>query len=234
MKLNQYRIHCVTESLDVITDYRDATLAVPTTCPNNMAHSIDSTATIVLNIIDTQFQIDSDGATFSRSKEAPTGWTYQMRGMEFTTAQFGSLVNRDANNAQLSDANIKFYDASGTQVTDASLLNTIVKTVMDWEPPFDYYIIGGIAKILVAASSDCRMSVTAVPDVPYSYGGSKVMIQSVNFKFIGTTDKIDADGRASKMLSYSATNHTNKLRFCVFHTAGEVNSFAVFVEHYRV
>ena len=176
-------------------------------------------------------QIDSDNAEFSRTKQAPTGWTYQFRGFEFTTSNLSSLVNRDVSQNALGDVSIKMFDAGAALTTDPTLA---VKTVLDFEPTYDYYIIGGLAKILVTPANDVRLSVVAVPDVPFAYGGTRVMIQSVNFKYIGSNDKVDADGRASKMLSYSTTNHTNKLRFIVSHLAGEQHSFSIFVEHYRV
>lgn len=176
-------------------------------------------------------QTDSDNASFSRTKQAPTGWTYQFRGIEFVTSNPSSLVNLDPNGNTLTDANIKLYDASGVLTTTSSLA---VKTVIDFEPAYDYYVIGGLSKIQVTPVNDVRLSVIAVPDVPFAYGGSRIMIQNVNFKFITSLDKIDADGRASKMLSYSATNHTSKLRFIVTHLAGETHSIAIYLEHYKI
>lgn len=176
-------------------------------------------------------QLDSDNANFSRTKQAPTGWTYQLRGLEFKTSDVTSLVNLDPNGVQLADATIKLYDSTGAQTAIPAYA---VKTVVDLEPPYDYYIIGGLAKIQTTPASDVRLSVIAVPDVPFAYGGSRIMIQNVNFKFITANDKIDADGRASKMLAYSATNHTSKLRFVIMHAAGDVNAIALYLEHYKI
>lgn len=176
-------------------------------------------------------QSDSDNATFTRTKQAPTGWTYQLRGIEFTTANPSSIFNADANGVALNDVTMKLYDAAGVVTTDPSLA---AKTQVDFEPAYDYYIIGGQAKILVTPVRDVRLNVVAVPDVPFSYGGSRVMIQNVNFKYIGANERIDADGRASKMLSYSATMHTNKLRFMIYHSVGEQNIFSFFLEHYKI
>ena len=179
-------------------------------------------------------QIDSDNASFSRTKQAPTGWTYQLRGINFTTSTFGSMVNKTETDTDSGDSTLKFYNASGIEVTDPTLSTTITKTVFDLEPAYDYYIIGGIAKVLVTPTNDVRLNVTAAPDVPFSYGGSRVMIKGVNFKFVGANDKVDADGRASKMLTFSSSYHSSKLRFSVYHSAGEAHSFAVFLEHYKV
>lgn len=233
MKLYQYRLHCVTESADVLTNYVESTLPVPTTCPNNTAHTVDQNSTIILNTLDSPLQMDSDGATFSRAKQAPVGWTYQMRAVEFKTSVLGSTVNQDVNGTPLSDSTLRLYDAAGVEITDPTLQGTAVKTVFDLEPPFDYYIIGGICKVLETPTSNVFISVIAVPDVPFSYGGSRVMVQSVNLKYITPSDKIDADGRASKGLVYSP-NHTTKLRFIVLHGAGVQVQLAAFLEMYKV
>lgn len=179
-------------------------------------------------------QLDSDNASFSRTKQAPTGWTYQLREFNFQTSTLGSLSNKTETNVDAGDANIKFYDAINTVVTDPALANTITHTVVDLEPPYDYYLIGGLAKILVTPTNDVCISVSAAPDVPFSYGGNRVMIKNVNFKFIGANDKVDADGRASKMLTYNPAYHSSKLRFSIYHPAGEAHSIAIFLEHYKI
>jgi hypothetical protein len=179
-------------------------------------------------------QRDSDGAPLARVKQAPTGWTYQLRGFDFITSTLSSLNNLDHTNVDKGDATLKLYDASGVLITDQATADTsCVRTVIDLEPPYDYYLMGGIAKLGSTPPNPLRISVIAVPDVPFIYGGSRVMISSVNFNFVGTTDKIDADGRASKQLAYSATNHTNKLRIILFHGAGDKTPVGVFLEHFR-
>lgn len=183
-------------------------------------------------------QKDSDNAVLSRVKAAPTGWTFQFRCFDFTTALPASLNNSDNTGADLGDVNMKFYKANGTQVTSPGVLDVdqlaITKTVVDFEPAYDYYIIGGHSKSPITPVSDCRLFVVAVPDIPAPYGGSKVMVNNANFRLITGNDKIDTDGRAAKLLSYSATYHTNKLRFIFNHAAGEQIGFIVAIEHYKM
>lgn len=180
-------------------------------------------------------QRDSDGAPLSRIKAAPTGWSYQLRGVEITTGVVGgALVNKDQNNSDLSDITIKCYDVNGVVVTDPTNNTSIVKTVLDWEPAYDYYIVSGSAKTLATPVTDVRMSVIGVPDYPPAYGGTKVFIQNVNFKYL-INEKIDADGRAAKALLYnSPAPHTNKLRFIFFHDAGVQMSASIWLELYKV
>lgn len=178
---------------------------------------------------------DSDGANLSRVKQAPTGWTYQLRGFEFTTSELGSLQNKDYNNSDLTDISIKFYDSSNNELSDQTSIDSgCVKTIVDIEPTYDYYLIGGTAKTLTVPSNDTRLSVVAVPDYP-APNGSKVMVQNINMRFVGSTDKVQADGRASKGLLYnSPVPHTNKIRFVVYHVAGDKVSFGVALEMYKI
>lgn len=177
---------------------------------------------------------DSDGANLSRVKQAPTGWTYNFRGFEFTTSTANSVVNNDPYNNPLSDAIIKFYDANGNQLTQQSDLDSsCTVTMVDMEPPYDYYLIGGEAVALTVPTDDARLSVIVAPDYPAPIG-SKAVIQSVNMRYVPTGDKIYVDGRASKGLLYNnPAPHTNKLRFIIYHTVGAKYSFEIHLETYR-
>lgn len=179
-------------------------------------------------------QSDTDGALFVRSKEAPTGWTYQIRGVEFTTSLLNSLVNNDSNNVAVGDTTITFYDTTGAVVTLATAQSSIVKTVVDIEPKYDLYIIGGTLKILATPANPVRVSVITAPDITYASGGSRILIQNINFKYVTASDKIIADNRTSAFLPYNATTHSNKIRLIVYHNAGEQDSITFFLESYKV
>lgn len=175
-------------------------------------------------------QLDSDGALMSRTKVAPSGWNYQLRGMEFTTGTAGSLVNKDVLNADISDATLTLYDAQGQITTD---LASCVKTVLDFEPAYDIYVVGGKMRFLEQPTADVRLNLIGVPDVPASLGGSKPFIQNVNLKFIPTAEGVQADGRAAKWLQYSATYHTNKLRVILYHPVSTAVPIELLVELYK-
>jgi hypothetical protein len=179
-------------------------------------------------------QMDSDGAPMSRTKVAPSGWNFQFRGVEFATSTLSSVVNKDATNTDLADATLKLYKADGTLVTDqADADANCVKTQLDIEPPYDIYIAGGKLKFIEQPVVDVRIAVIGVPDVPVNLGGSKHFVQNVNLKFIPAADGVNADGRAAKWLQYSATYHTNKIRFLLYHPAGHKMPISTFLELYR-
>lgn len=176
-------------------------------------------------------QTDTDNALFARTKVVPTGMTFCLRAFEVATSTLNSLINNDYTGTPMSDISITFYDANGIVLT--SDLSTCVKTVIDFEPTFDYYIIGGQIRIYLTPTQDVRVHVIGVPDVPANFGGSKIMVQNVNLKYISASDKIETDGRAGKPLSYSATNHTNKIRFILYHPAAYVQPLLIAIELFK-
>jgi hypothetical protein len=60
------------------------------------------------------------------------------------------------------------------------------------------------------------------------------MIGGVNLKFVDPSDKVEADGRVSKYMSYSATYHTNKLRVILKHNAGIQHEVMLIIEMFKV
>lgn len=177
---------------------------------------------------------DSDGAHFGRIKQAPAGWTYQMRGFEAVTSTANSLHNKDHTKANLSDVTVKFYDEDNELLTeDEDITAYSVRTVIDFEPIYDYYVIGGRATLFEPTETNVILNAVGVPDVPANMGGTKILIQNVNFKFINADEWIHVDGRASKALLYNATYHTNKIRFIVDHPAGAAHNVCILMEIYK-
>jgi hypothetical protein len=178
--------------------------------------------------------VDTDGATIHRAKAAKAGWTYHMTAPEFTTSLLGSLYHKDISLNNLNEASVKFYDANNTELTTQESCDTdCVKTVFTFEPTWDYEIIGGTIKTANDVTDDVRVWVVAVPDVPANMGGSKIMVQNVNLKYVDPNNGIEADGRASKYMAYNATYHTNKLQLIVRHPAGHKLAMMMAFEVYR-
>jgi hypothetical protein len=190
--------------------------------------------------IDNQFAVtldqpkDSDDAILVRPKAAKTGWTYHLTAPEFCTSKVNSLYHKDVTGSDLNYCIVKYYDAAGTELTTQGSCDTdCVKTVFSFEPTWDYEIIGGTIKTIGSVTEDVRIWVIAVPDIPAANGGSKVMVQSVNLKFIDPNNGIEADGRASKYMTYNSTYHTNKLQLTVKHPAGHQEGIMMALELYK-
>jgi len=176
---------------------------------------------------------DIDGTMSIRPKAAKKGWVFALLDIEFATAKLGSLYSKTKDGADRAGVSIKLYDADGTEVTAQEGEAGCVRTVVCFEPPYDYEVIGGQLQQREKPASDIRVWVIAVPDVPAAYGGSKEMIGGANLRFVDPADKIEADGRVSKLMPYSATYHTNKLEFTLKHEAGVQHAVMILVELFR-
>lgn len=183
----------------------------------------------VLKQIDTT-QKDSDGAILSRVKVTQTGWNYQLIAVEIETSKTSGAYCKDIDGNSVPWFTYKMYDSNGQETQDEM---NCVKTVIDFEPPFDYEILGGTLIQKVAPDSDMYYSVIGVPDIPSNMGGSKVFVQAVDLTFIGTDTELKTDGRAPKRLVYDTTYHTNKLRFQITHEAGKKHKFLQCLEYFR-
>ena len=180
---------------------------------------------------------DADGATVIRPKAAKKGWTYHMCGIEFETSVLNSIYHKDVNGNDLNETTYKLYDSNDNEITVQATADTdCVKTVIEFEPTYDYEIIGGTIKYIDSTNplnTDFRVWVIAVPDLTPAQGGSKVMVESVNLQYVDPANGVEADGRASKLMAYDATYHTNKLQITVKHPAGGKEKFMLALELFR-
>jgi hypothetical protein len=171
-------------------------------------------------------QIDPDGAQIVRIKAAKRGWSYMAIPVEFKTAEIGSLYAKLVDGTNRPGVTLKFFDSNDVEITEEGLAEVneeaVIKTVIDFEPSYDYEVIGGNLRIEqdISNAQDCRLWIIAVPDIPAEYGGSKEMAGGVNLRFLAPQNSFEVDGRVSKSLKYDAVYHTNKLRFIFKHTAG--------------
>jgi hypothetical protein len=242
MSIVHYEVYCNTEA-KFVDWFLTNTSPRPSKCPNSDAHTIDPTKTLIAapapESVATGLQVDSDGAPLSRTKAAPTGFTFQERGIEFMLGTDGSLVTVDSTNTQVNDCTLTLYDVNNEVVTGAGALSTAVKTVVDILPPYDFYLLGGLCRLIAPVQFDARISVVAAPDIPYNVGGSRAVIQGMNLRYFDDVG-IEANGQAAKALLYNnPVPGTNKLRFIVYHptmsslSLSPGTSVGIFLQTYR-
>lgn len=177
---------------------------------------------------------DGEGINVSRIKIAKKGWTYHHRAIDFDTSTLASLVNEDKDSADLGDASIKFYNSSDVELTTQGDCDTsCVKTVVEFEPSWDYELIGGQLVVGTKISQDYRAWMVAVPDLTPAQGGSKIMINNYNLRFVDPNGGVHIDGRTSKYLTYDAVYHTNKLQIIIRHPAGGKEKLMIALELYK-
>ena len=210
---------------------------------NNGTNDITDVAQAINFLKDTIPEpLDTDNAPLSRGKVAPLGWTYQMHGIELCTSTLGSIYSKNYLGNDFSFTTLKFYELAnevesqitGDNLNQSYLDSNCIKTVIDWEPTFDYEIIGGHLLHYDTVTSDIHLWVIGVPDVPYAYGGTKQMIAGINLKYIEPKNPLIINGRASKRLSYNATYHTNKLQFMWRHSVGYKLNLQAIMEFYKL
>lgn len=227
---NSYYVYLYDGPLEIVT-------IIPITSPTNATQD-DFEANYKSASFSTLGQYDTDGASITRNKAAKKGWTYCSLPFEFQTSRLSdTLFSQDSTGTSRSFITMKVYDNTDTEVTTAGLLNanyaTIVKTVVDFEPPYDFEIIGGVLRTLTSISADIRLWIVAVPDIPANMGGSKEMGGGINLRYLAPGNEFAVDGRVTKFAAYSATYHTNKIRLIFKYPAGTNESLQTVVELYK-
>lgn len=212
---------------DVITDLTSGDLII-----NDGSNDITIISNAINFLKDIQ-QLDSDGSVIIRPKAAKKGWVFGIIPLEFTTSKLNSVFSKLPDNTNRSGITYKIYDSNDSEITNSQNEVDAVKTVIDFEPTYDYELIGGQIQQHTKPTTDIRLWVVAVPDISVSYGGSKEMVGGVNLKFIDPADKVNADGRVSKYMTYNATNHTNKMRLIIRHDAGVQHDLIIFFDIFR-
>lgn len=189
-------------------------------------------------LVTTRFsQTDTDGASIVRNKAAKKGWTFCSLPVEFQTSRLSdSLYSKDASGTDRSFITLKAYDGNGDEVTTPGTLNAnyanIVKTVIDFEPPYDYEVIGGDLRTLTAINSDIRLWLIAAPDVA-APAGSKEMGGGINLRYLAPGNVWSVDGRVTKYATYNATYHTSKIRLIFKYDAGVNENIQIIIQFYR-
>lgn len=182
-------------------------------------------------------QFDTDGANIVRTKAAKKGWSFWAVPFEITTSTLDTLYAKTSDDSDISWITCKIYNGSDVEITTPGIaganLLTCVKTVIDFEPTFDFEIIGGALRINSNPSSDIRLWIVGAPDIPAQYGGSKEFASGINLKFMAPDSSFDIDGRVTKFLKYDANTHQGKMRVILKHPAGTQVNMQIVVHLYR-
>lgn len=191
------------------------------------------------NAMTTINQMDIDGAMIVRLKAAKKGWTYASTPIEIITAKVGADLYSKLPDG-ITDRNwttVSTYDVQGNPVIsdpgDGTANATITETIVDFEPPFDYEIIGGELRSSKNITDDVRLWIVAVPDVPAQFGGSKEMAGGINLKYLVPGNVYSVDGRVTKALTYDSKKHTGKIRLIFRHPAGVQEQLSIVFEIYK-
>jgi len=172
---------------------------------------------------------DSDGAEYTRLKLAAVGSKAMLDSIEIETSKLSSLYYKNYDLTEIGFASIKFYDSDDVELTTQESIDaSCVKTVVDYEPTNNFEIIGGKGIILEIPTTDVRVWVIGVPDIPAQYGGSVQFLRGgLNMRF---HKEFHHDGRVPKFMAYDPSLHTNKFRFVFRHEPGTKHKFQIELE----
>lgn len=180
---------------------------------------------------------DIDGIPLFRLKASKKGWNFWTIPIEITTSTLDTLYAKDSSENAIPGITCKIYNSSNAEITTPGLLGanlaTCVKTVIDFEPLFDYEIIGGALRINSNPAADVRMWIVGAPDIPAAYGGSKEFASGVNLKFMAPDSSFEIDGRVTKFLQYNPATHQSKMRIILRHPAGLAVNMQIVIHIYR-
>ena len=231
----KFKVYCETDQKweHILKEVDEA----PTQCPVDSNHTITTDSGAIEEVVPLENQKDSEGAALQRPKFTHTGWTYQLHGFEFTTSDSSSIYSKNLDNENLNFVTMKFFKDNEGQIEECSDQNDIdqncIMTQVDWEPTYDYEIIGGHFWQKEVPNSDIRLWVTGLPDIPEEYGGNKQFVSGINLQYISLDKGIAVDGRAPKLLPYNEGQHTNKIRFTIRHLAGKKHDFHISFEIFK-
>lgn len=171
-----------------------------------------------------------DGRPAVRMTTANRTKNFNLKTMSFVPGDSASAKSLDITFANTGDVTLICYTSSGTVTTDPT---QAVKTVLDWEPTYNYEIIGGWIDIPpgIVGTTPGVWYVCAIglPDIPSAYGGSVGFVAPTDLALV-YTNKVVSDGRATQYLSYNATYHTNKMRWVFKHPTGTNPRIQLYVE----
>jgi len=180
-------------------------------------------------------EIDEQGRQIIRMAAGQVGWAFLAHPIEFKTAKLGSLYEKKVDGTDRAISTVKFYDANGTEVTDAQYETDIVKTVILVKPPHDFEIIAGSLHQIERPTTNARIYVIAgIIELGGAY--VKEFIGGINMKFIGADEQMRFDGRAAKYMKKDIVGvpyQANQFQITVKHDAGVNHDFMFMLEYFR-
>jgi hypothetical protein len=188
---------------------------------------------------------DEEGRPYTKDVITEPIWHYSPRSLDFYTSKHESLYNRshlcDPNNVttggtidgslDLGDASMHFFDGTNTALTQGAeesdvdfqtrLTGNCTKTVIEFEPHWDYDVIGAKLQIRNPPSDRAYFWFVAAPDIPAEYGGSVVFMGGgMNLHFFSESETFYCDAKTVSRVTYDSVYHSGKVAIVAKHNVG--------------
>jgi hypothetical protein len=183
--------------------------------------------------------VTTDGRITVRESTANRTTSFKLRAISFYTSELveGFHNVSPITDQDYGDVTMRLFKADGSEITTEEDEILAVKTILDFEPHYNYEIIGGFLDIpsdLKDGTTDqWFISAVGVPDYTPEYFGQIDFISEVNIEAV-TAARVTSDGRAVSYLPYNhgGMPHTNLLRFTIKHPVGARKRFQLYIEHF--
>jgi hypothetical protein len=174
---------------------------------------------------------DESGKPFARFAIAKSGNVLQCFNTTFKTAKQNTLFSQDHKGNDYTFVQYTMYDnTNAITLTDANC----VKTVIDFMPPWNYELVGGMMWHKNTPTENVYAYLIAMPDLDPSIGGQHEMCGGgFNLAFLGDNQNFGIDGKAPKELPYNGGIGTNKLRCEFHHPAGFEHDIMFQLRYYK-
>jgi len=184
------------------------------------------------------FPIDGDNRPLYRGVITEPEFHYSPRSLDFYTCKYNSLFNRSHygdgtidGSPDLGDAWCSYYNASNVELTKGEsesaedfqvrLTANCTKTIMYFEPSFDYDVVGAKLQFRNIPSDRAYFWFVAAPLVPAEYGGNVVFMGGgMNISFFNERDTFECDGKTVSKISYDSVYHSGMIGLIVKHNVG--------------
>jgi len=180
-----------------------------------------------------KYPTDTDGSQLSRVKITKTGWGLQCHSIGVTTGKVDSIYDKKHDGTDYGFGTLKFYDSEDDEITEKGTYDTLQDrldaecetTALLWEPTHDLEIIGGELWQKAKPASAVRMWFY------HPLSGHEFCTGGIDLQFID--NKKSMDGRAPKLLPYSAAYHSSQLCMKMKHTAGVNHDVQLVLEIFK-
>lgn len=215
----------------VITDISAGDLIV-----NNGSSDILDVATainLLKEIVITE--IDTDGRQIIRAAAGKPGWTYLAHPIEFQTAKFDSVYEKNQLGTSRGISSLRFYDTNNDEVLLEENETTITKTVVLFKPGYDFELVSGQLQQINSPTSNLRVWVIGgIIELGGVY--VKEFCGGVNMKFLSGNEALKTDGRAAKFMKKDIVGvpyQANQIQVIINHDAGYQHDLMIMLEYFR-
>jgi len=193
--------------------------------------------------------LDSDGSELIRTKTTKTGWHFEPRSLDFYTAKYNSLYNKDftgwsiETGTDINDATLRFFNSSGTELVKTSeetaeefqtRLSACTVTYCDWEPHYTLDLKGLFFQIKNPPTNPAYIWLVGAPDIPAYLGGQVCFGNGGwNLAFFAANQILEADGGGVKGIAYDPVYHSGKIRAILKHEPGTQIGIQLIYKQYK-